>query len=374
MSQPLIVEAPLPVEPVAPAENIALPALGRGPREWLLARVLVPLFVAGFALWPLPKLVGQQIPGDTPKGASVWINVETAGVWPWELVMTRTATAQDVIVTVGYPWLAVLTRPLEWLLGTNGWIAVATWLGLAAVGWGGAWLGGRWWGTPGAALVTGVAWQVAAAPTAAITGGWYDGLVVFALLPVTWGLWVRAIDRDSLPAAIVAGLGWGAILTSRGGGVEWLFLLCLPASALAGAEGRKRAAVVPWFTGIAVGVLVASPILAWAWGDTPKVSAAIVFPDPSTAAWALGLYGAFRSRGVVRRLLAPGLAILGGLLPVDLWLSDNARPMAELGLAVLAGAAVADPRKLDERVATAIAVALLLGVAALRWPFPTITV
>lgn len=219
----------------------------------------------------------------------------------------------------GYPLDAVLLSPLSWLHGSLP--AVAGWVWLVAAGATAGWLVAAWWGSEAAGLAGGLAWQLVA--SVALAEGDTARLAAFALLPLAWGLMLRALERG-LPALVGAGLACGALVAVS---EEETLPLLLLAAVSAGTALRQLPArqVVSRLAGIlAIAAIVALP--AFFLRDGALARAPLV-SWPLVVAAAVSVVTLRRD---APRVVLPSLAVLAGLGPVP------AESATALGLILLA--------------------------------------
>lgn len=405
-------------------------------RAW--PALLAALFVtAGIVLWPIPMRLLDGLPGssghpDVPGALTIWAVVARNGWGLVDLAGVPDANfplGEDAVTRAGYPLDAVLVLPLVDLLGWPGWFNGGRWAWLFAAGASGAWLAWRWWGSPWAALVAGVTWQASSAVALEVSEGRAVLLAVMAFLPLSLGLWLRALDRGTWGAAVLAGLALAGLQLTWWFGVLLFGVGAIPALLVTLAARRWRAAWTATLGGAITAVAVCWGPLVWtlgrlhlqagavgqetglyldhgqwwtAWEMTQPRGLAGVMQSETRAAWppllsvaaaALGAWGT-TSR---RRVLLPLVLTLGGVMfalgpyveiaghPVFLpyaatlslpglgrmWWPLRYFPIAELGIALLAGglgAAVAA----RSRVGAVALAGLLLGAAMVhsRRPLP----
>jgi hypothetical protein len=281
----------------------------------------------------------------------------------------------DLLARRGWPLDAALLWPLLALAPLPLALGAGLWLWLWAAGGAAAWLAGRWWGSPLAGLVAGVAWQASMADAAP------SRVAAAALLPLALGGGVIALDRARWGPAALAGALVG--LT----GVCWG-----PAGAAAGLAGTLsacfalqarawRAAWVMAAGGAAAVLAVIAWPLAWMMADPwlipltpqeplrwPLIPVALAggavpaLARDTPRRWALP--AAVIAAGLLLATL-PGLGLpdlLGGVLRVDG--SRGLMILSELGLCLLAGgAALSRPARARPAALGLAALALVSGLA-----------
>ena len=223
----------------------------------------------------------------------------------------------------GYPLDAVLTLPIAWL--GEGWPAVSATVWCVVAGATAAWLATAWWGNAVAGVVAGVVWQGIASDE--LAAGRPGGVLALALLPLAWGLTIRALERGVLAVA-VAGVTAGLLLAlSAQEAAAWLVLAAVSAGVGVRQVGA-RVALSRIVGTVAVALLVATPALVLR-GDEGDPPQRIVM---TLVGFALAA-GVLLRRDAARALLLV-LAVLAGLGPVPV------ESAAALGLVLLAVGAV----------------------------------
>lgn len=281
-----------------------LPSLARvPPSPWLLAQ---PLLAAA--------LVAATWPGAAD--AQRIALVAAHGPWPWDLVAAEPSLPE-------YPLESVLLGPLL------GWGELGVGIGAAAwCAFGGlamAELCGRWWGRAAAGAVGGVAWQLLLLP--ALAAGELESLAALALLPLAWGLCLRAFDRPDA-AFVPAGLAVAALLQLDDQVLAWVLLLLAAALPVAvRARGLDALAAAVGIVGVVTAA--AAPVLAWR-GSAEEAAGLAALPGLSPLLVFAAIAGSWLLRHQPPRLLLPLLAVAAGVGLVE------ADAVAALGLCVLA--------------------------------------
>ncbi|MSQ00290.1 MAG: hypothetical protein EXR71_00170 [Myxococcales bacterium] len=227
----------------------------------------------------------------------------------------------------GYPFDAVLTLPLAWSGGTWPQTAALFWLFVA--GWSMAWLAEQWWGSPRSGLLAGAAWQLVLWPALAVGGT--APLAALALVPLAWGLMLRALQTGGFALAAAAALMAMIHAVSAAESRVLLVLVCVTAAAAARLEDA-RTALARLVLLIGATLVVCGPVIAlrvttnepFATGPDLLAGTAVLLPFAAIGGVAL--------RRRPHTLLLPGLALLGGLGP------DHSTASAAVGVVLLASA------------------------------------
>jgi|GEM_PF-5525022 len=358
----------------------ALAPLG-GRRPWALV-VAVLALTAWLALWPMVLTPGTALPAGDGDALSRWAVVLERGL-DWQALVqvdrTNHPLGEDLVARYGVPLDAapalVLVPLFGWPLGIN----LALWLWVFLAGLSAAWLGGRWWGDHRAALVIGVGWQTGTTLAVAASAGAYPVLLALALLPLALGLWLRALERGTWEAGVVAGLPVVALAVGPREALWWWVLAGLPVLALALMAGRLLPALQA-VTGVvgAIAVVGLAPV-AWSlgsgWLAVPPPDLPPLLAGPTGLLLAgLAAVGLLHAHRVPRRWVLPACWVaIGGLFALGTWgpgspgalfealpgsgSAGGMMGLAELGLVLLAGGLAA------WRLDGAIVVALVLGAA-----------
>ncbi|MDG1484324.1 MAG: hypothetical protein P8R54_32325 [Myxococcota bacterium] len=112
----------------------------------------------------------------------------------------------DLVVLNGFPLDAIASWPLAALLGWPAGFVVFNLLTLWAVGLSSAWLAGRWWGSLQAALVAGIAHQVAAPLLRELAYGRSTQVFGAIFAPLALGLLLEAMTTGRSTRAVGAGV------------------------------------------------------------------------------------------------------------------------------------------------------------------------
>lgn len=287
-----------------------IPALapGRGAR-WVPA-ALSATAILGVALgWTEPS----------PLAEARWALVSDHGPLPWRLWTADTALTD-------YPLEVVLLLPLRGLAEL--WMPVGVTVWTAVAGLAGAWLAGRWWGVPRAAFGGGVLWQLAAWP--ALSAGEPTWLVLLALLPLAFGLLLRALDGHHAADAGMAAVPMAAMIVISDGGVPWLLLLGAAAFPLALRGTTPVRAGAGLVGAMGTTLMLTSPVVAVRWSDSPT---ALVYGEPPLLPLLiLAIVGAWVVRRGGGRVLLPALLVFAGLAHPSVF------PVSALGLTLLGAA------------------------------------
>lgn len=247
--------------------------------------------------------------------------------------------ANTALAAGGYPLDAVLALPLVWLSGSWAPVAGAAWLAVA--GGAAAWLVGAWWGSALAGTLAGLAWMLTLDAT--FVSGDTATLAALALLPLAWGMTLRALGGGAWQLFSAAGLTGAIFMVSAAESRALLVLFAVTAGAAARSEESRR------HIGVLVGVLAGG--LALALPALALRATAVSAPFPEGARLlplllvAVAGVSAWSARAHSQRLLLPICALVGGLGPVE------GSAAAGLGLVCLAGAGVIPAAQLASRLA-----------------------
>jgi hypothetical protein len=272
---------------------------------------------------------------------------------------TNSPVGEDLIARYGVP---IEAAPALFLVPWFGWplgINLSLWLWVWLAGLSAAWLGGRWWGDHRAALAVGIGWQSGSMMAAAGTMGAFPIFAALALFPLAIGLWLRALERGTWEAGVVAGVPVVLLAVGPREAAWWWVLAALPPLALALMAGRWLSTLraVSGVVG-ALAMLGLAP-LAWVigskWLAVPPPDLPPVLGGPTGLLLAaLAGIGLLHAHRVPRRWVLPtSWAVLGTLFALGTWgdqapgvlFSDlpgagspgGAFALAELGLLLLAG-------------------------------------
>ncbi len=338
----------------------ALAPLG-GRRTWVLVVGLLALN-AWLALWPLPLTPTSALAAGDGDALSRWASVLDHGL-DWQALVqvdrTNHPIGEDLVARYGLPLDALPAMALVpifgWPLGVN----LALWLLVLLAGLSAAWLGGRWWGDHRAALVAGVGWQTGGTLGLAAEAGAAPAILALSLVPLALGLWLRALERGTWEAGLVAGLPVVALAVGPREALWWWLLAALPVVGVAVMAGRLKPALQAVTGVVAAVAMVGLAPLAWSLGSgwlavpPPALPVRLAGPQGLLLAGvaAIGLLHAHR---VPRRWVLPACwIVLGGLIALGRWgdtapgalfasLPGAGSPggvfcLAELGLLLLAG-------------------------------------
>ncbi len=370
----------------------ALAPLG-GRRPWAIVSLLLAVSAA-LALWPLPLEVTSALPAGDGDALSRWtVVLERGHDWRDLVQVDRTnhPLGEDLVARHGVPLEAGLAAPLlravDWPLGVNLALWWLVWLG----GLSAAWFAGRWWGHHGAALAAGVGWQTGATLATAASEGAYPVLLALALLPLAVGLWIRALERGTWAAGVLAGAPVVALVIEPREAGWWWVLAALPPLGIALMAGRWSACARAGAGVLGAIVMIGLAPLAWAIASGWLAAA----PPSLTPSWAgpagllvaaLAAVGLMHAHGVPRRWVLPACWTgLGALVALGTW-GDRAPgtlfeqlpgagsaggvfAVAELGLLLLVGGLAA-----WRRDGALVAIAVLLAAGPMRpvqlvdWP------
>lgn len=247
--------------------------------------------------------------------------------------------ADTALAAHGYPLDAVLALPLVWLSGS--WAPVAGAMWLAVAGGGAAWLVGAWWGSALAGTLAGLAWMLTLAPTFA--SGDTATLAALALLPIAWGMTLRALRGGAWQIFSAAGMTGSIFMVSESESRQLLVLFAVTAGVAARGENARRQ------IGVLVGVFAAALALALPALALRATGVSAPFPEGARSLplllVAMAAVSAWSARAHGQRLLLPLCALVGGLGPVE------GSAAAGLGLVCLAGAGVIPAAQLASRFA-----------------------
>ncbi len=248
--------------------------------------------------------------------------VGRAGVWP-DALYDVGAPPLD-----GYPLDAVMTLPVWWSGATWPQAAAVFWLFLAGLSM--AWLSQQWWGSPWSGLIAGAAWQLVLWP--ALPEGGTASLAALALLPLAWGLTLRALQAGGVALAAAAALLAAIHAVSAAESRGLLVLLC-GAAGVAARLDDAREVLARLVLLIGAALVACSPIVAFRLTTNAPLLAGPNLLSGAALLLPVAVIGAFALRRRPHTLLLPGLALLGGIGP------DASTGSAALGVVLLAGAA-----------------------------------
>jgi hypothetical protein len=152
---------------------------------------------------------------------------------------TNHPLGEDLVARYGVPLEAAPAVPLVALFGWPLGVNLALWFWVFLAGLSAAWLGGRWWGDHRVALVVGLGWQTGSTLAVASDAGAYPVLLALALLPLALGLWLRAFERGTWEAGVIAGLPVVALAIGSREALWWWLLAALPVFGLAAPSGPR---------------------------------------------------------------------------------------------------------------------------------------
>ncbi len=265
-----------------------LPPLAPLPRPlpWKEAGGVLAALLVSAGLLLVPRVGPGAFPGDpalpfAPVTLNLHWQVHTRGILGYLADdLHNLPYRTDRSVVDGLPLDALASAPFSAALGfENGMWAYALAL-LWAVGAAGAWLGGRWWGSWGAALVTGVAWQTAEVVLRELGDGRSTQVFAALFLPLCLGLGALAADAGA--SATPAGRPRPAVAVAAGLSValatlsSWDFAILALPLALGPALLRRDWAVAATILASAGAIVL--PAVGWVWSGIAELPSATTDP------------------------------------------------------------------------------------------------
>ncbi len=191
-----------------------LPRLGPGAVRWWVAATL--LLSAWVILLPASARPWELLPGDgtypdLPGTVQYfWVLQEHGFIGLAHDRMLMWPATTDLLALNGFPLDALACQPLLAVFGWPAGFTIFQVLSLWCVGLSMAWLAGRWWRSPIAALGAGVAYQVSGPLVREMAYGRPSQVFAAIFAPLALGLLARALverrDRDALLAGVMLGL------------------------------------------------------------------------------------------------------------------------------------------------------------------------
>lgn len=342
---------------------------------------------AGALLWPLPLHLDDRVLGTAaqPGGLPTWMAVARHGGALADLVLvpeTNFPLGTDLVAREGWPLDAVLALPLHALFGWPDWFNLGAWMWVAALGWGAAWLGNRWWNDPWAGFACGVGYQACNLAGVAVAEGRLGHVAALGLLPVAAGLWIRALDRGTWAAAGLCGVPVAALALADASAGAWVAVAGLLPLLLTLGARRWEAAWVACTGTLASAMALGGLPMAWRFANRSLVPVELgdapwIGQVASPLAALVALAGVLAWGRSPRRLAWPlALVLVGALWPDGPGWNAGLLAPAEVALALLAGGLVLRLRALPARWGTVASAAVPLVLLGAAWttglrPFPT---
>ena len=234
-------------------------AAGAGHARWALA-IFVALAV--FHTWPLaraPWRLSLNYHADAQLNSWIvsWI-AHTLPAAPAHLFDGNIFAPEPATLTYSEPLIApaVLVAPVRWLGGSPVLaFNLLTIAGLALTGWSAWWVAWRWTGSTRAAVVAGA---LAAFDVHTLTRLAHPAATHAWGLPLAWYWADAAIDRPGRRTALMIGLVVAAVAATS---VYFFAFVLLIIAVVAVTCARRVAPLVTIVAGVAIGVVLASPVL-----------------------------------------------------------------------------------------------------------------